>query len=508
MRNAFVKRILFVLILVSIAGCVLDEVVGVDEEFNGSSELLTCGCMIDRCPDTCRFYVDGEVSVSGDGTTWETAVKKIQTGVNYAHCAVNECDGIDECDVWVAGTGPDTEEGYPRPPIDYAWDDEKSVYNNTLRLREHVNLYGGFDKTESSPDERAFLSDRINNALTPEAQDKLAHLDYPSHKIDRVVLADGHALMDGFLIRGGTMEGKHDHWIGPMEGGAGVLVKGVDMMFSNCVFSGNNGPGVFGGAVFVDGGEATIEDSVFENNSAHGGGAVAVSDGSLTFIKCVFKRNSANLGGSVYGFNSETVTISRSVFSDNNANDVGGAIVMDRDGEPSTDSSLLKLESSFFYRNSADHGGAIVGNNYLNDSMPAAISNCTFFNNVDSNGYPSIAHGEAEVVNSVVWADVAPETGIVHVGSISHSIIKGGHAGESVSDQDPGIEIVAAGESYDTTFVTYELSASSPCIDAANADAGPAVDLRGNERVDNPTVENTGIGHVNYMDIGAVERQL
>ncbi len=31
--------------------------------------------------------------------------------------------------------------------------------------------------------------------------------------------------------------------------------------------------------------------------------------------------------------------------------------------------------------------------------------------------------------------------------------------------------------------------------------------LHSNERVDHPGVENTGTGYVDYMDIGAVERQ-
>ncbi len=513
MRDAIVKGILIVLYFGPTAGCVFDEVVEVDPTFNGASESLPCECMIETCSDTCRFYVDGAISVSGDGRSWETAVKKIQTGVNYAYCAVTSCAEINECDVWVAGRHTHDGEEPAGPPIDYSYDNEAGTYNDTLRLRKHVNLYGGFDRTESSPEERSFLSEKNNDGLSAAAVQKLSWLVYPGHKITRVILADGNAVIDGFSISGGTLDAANEPWIGPIEGGAGILVQGIEMVIANCAFEGNGGQGIFGGAVFVEGGEATIVDSLFERNSAHAGGAVAVSSGSLDLFSCVLGRNTASLGGAVYGDDAKSITISRSTLNDNFASDLGGAVFTERFRTPDAqydglaqEDSLLVLESSFFYRNSAHHGGAVLGNSYEGARTPAVIANCTFLDNVDSNGYPSIEHSEAEVVNSIIWGDVAPESGIAHAKSISHSIVKGGNPGVGIVDEDPRIELVATGEAYDTSRVTYELAEGSPCIDAANADAGPDLDMYGYERVDDPDVENTGTGYVDYMDIGAVER--
>ena len=55
----------------------------------------------------------------------------------------------------------------------------------------------------------------------------------------------------------------------------------------------------------------------------------------------------------------------------------------------------------------------------------------------------------------------------------------------------------------------FHLTAGSPAIDSANADAGgqPATDLDGLGRVDDPATVNTGIGMIAFVDRGAFEFQ-
>ncbi len=51
------------------------------------------------------------------------------------------------------------------------------------------------------------------------------------------------------------------------------------------------------------------------------------------------------------------------------------------------------------------------------------------------------------------------------------------------------------------------LSTGSRCIDAADGDAAPALDLDGNPRSDDPATLDTGVGGIPYTDMGAYEYQ-
>ena len=49
------------------------------------------------------------------------------------------------------------------------------------------------------------------------------------------------------------------------------------------------------------------------------------------------------------------------------------------------------------------------------------------------------------------------------------------------------------------------LQSDSPCIDAANGDMAPLLDIEGSSRYDFLTVANTGTGIIDYADMGAYE---
>ena len=57
------------------------------------------------------------------------------------------------------------------------------------------------------------------------------------------------------------------------------------------------------------------------------------------------------------------------------------------------------------------------------------------------------------------------------------------------------------------TPLDFHLQGGSPCIDAANGDVAPAVDMDQSGRVDDPNTFNTGVGAVPYVDMGAFEYQ-
>ena len=75
----------------------------------------------------------------------------------------------------------------------------------------------------------------------------------------------------------------------------------------------------------------------------------------------------------------------------------------------------------------------------------------------------------------------------------------GGGFGPGVIDLDPLFTAPATGN--------LHLTASSPCIDAADGDLASTADFDGNPRTYIATVANSGAGTPAYVDMGAYERQ-
>ena len=119
-----------------------------------------------------------------------------------------------------------------------------------------------------------------------------------------------------------------------------------------------------GGAI-VNTDKLTIEDSIFVGNTANNGGAI-FNKGDLTIINSLFRKNSAYFGimdtylyqcleilpsgGAIE--NNRRLTIKQSTFTENTAEDSGGAI-LNRKGE------LTIIESIISHNKSIRDGGAI-----------------------------------------------------------------------------------------------------------------------------------------------------
>ena len=111
------------------------------------------------------------------------------------------------------------------------------------------------------------------------------------------------------------------------------------------------------------------------------------------------------------------------------------------------------------------------------------------------------------MTNGILWGDSPDE--IVNDESaaptVSFSDVEGG-LGEGTIDVGGNINA-------DPRFVDADLrlSAGSPCIDSADSASyvfGSLVDLDGAARaVDDPSTPNTGVGAINFLDMGAYEFQ-
>jgi len=230
------------------------------------------------------WHVDGDVVSSGDGSSWATAFKTIQE-------AVDASATFDE--IWVKqGT---------------------YVLSSQINLNKWVNLYGGFDGTETVRTQRDWKA----NVTTVDGDNAV-----------RVFYITANAYLDGLTIS----HGQASH-------GAGIYVEDATRpTIINCTFTENN-------------------------VTSHGGGIRTDPNSSTIITNCTFFNNHADgVGGAMYNEVS-SVTISNSLFIVNNSYDRGGAIF--------NSSSSPIITNSTFTLNSAN-GGAMY-NHYSSPTITNSI---------------------------------------------------------------------------------------------------------------------------------------
>ncbi len=125
------------------------------------------------------------------------------------------------------------------------------------------------------------------------------------------------------------------------------------------------------GAVFSNaGGDLTIENSAFSNNSSRYGGGVVyqTNSGNLNISNSAFQNNSVTRsnGGVIYNQYRTTANIDGSYFQENSASNYGGVIFNDGD---------LIIADSVFSSNTAGSGAAIYNSNI------ATMNNVSFIDN-------------------------------------------------------------------------------------------------------------------------------
>lgn len=179
--------------------------------------------------------------------------------------------------------------------------------------------------------------------------------------------------------------------------GWGSSDAGGTLIVTDSSFSGNSstaaaipGGGNGGGALYITGGStATVSGSIFSNNQSVNGGGIHILGANLTVTDTTFSGNIANNGagggggGAIYVDGTKdfsgTIDIASSTFSNNQSNQLGGAIFSFPEGTGST-----LIDQSLFDGNSATgsgQGGAIYHQSATSNGA-LDISNSTFqYNN-------------------------------------------------------------------------------------------------------------------------------
>jgi hypothetical protein len=325
---------------------------------------------------------------SKDGSSWANA----HAGVQAALAAAESGD-----EIWVA-------KGTYKPTTGT---DREALF----QLLNDVALYGGFEGTETSRDQRSWedhetiLSGDIG---TPgDNADNSYHVVTGSGTSATAVL-DGFAVMSGNASDdyGGGMynyEGsptvKHCAFSGnwALDGGGMYNGGSSSPLVTDCTFVGNSTfEGGYGGGMYNDDSSPTVTNCIFSGNSAGNGGGMYDDGGSPTVIGCTFSGNAAEYKGSgMFNFDSSP-TVTGCTFSGNVAADFGGGMCNYYSDPKATDCTFsnnvalwgggmyndhsnLTLMDCDFSRNLAEEAAGM----YNGLSNPT-VANCNFSENVAS----------------------------------------------------------------------------------------------------------------------------
>ena len=155
---------------------------------------------------------------------------------------------------------------------------------------------------------------------------------------------------------------------------------------TNCTFQNNSATNNDGGAVWLDGSKGTVSitNYTFENNSAiyEGGGALGLygPSGNVIITDCTFQNNNATDGGGAVKLVQSTgnISITNCTFHNNSATFAGGAVWLDGS------TGNVNITNCTFQINSAAYNGG--GAVWLDGSTGnVSITNCTFQNNIATN---------------------------------------------------------------------------------------------------------------------------
>ncbi|MCP4711629.1 MAG: hypothetical protein GY869_23675, partial [Planctomycetes bacterium] len=385
------------------------------------------------------IYVDNGATGADTGVSWINAFTKLQDALGPA---------IPGDEIWVAaGTYyPDEDANNPDGTGDRA---------AAFRMINDVGIYGGFNGTETSRNQRDWVNNItiLSGDLDGDDGPDFANRDDNTYRVfyhpDGMDLDDT-AILDGFTITGGNA------YRG--SGGGMHNNNSASPTLSNCVFSENSARYYGGGIYNSDSSSPTLNSCTFFGNNAHKGGGMYNALSSAILTNCTFYGNRADYGGGMYNYH-----------------------------------NLPILTNCTFYGNRADYEG---GGMYNYTAGPI-LTNCIFWGD------------EADGSGNEISNNTSSPT-------LRYCVVQGGRPdGTSVAnitniiDKDPlfmdpdGPDNIPGNEDDD-----FHLQPGSPCIDAGDNDALADIpyDFEGdNRRMADPVVADTGNGAAPLVDIGVDE---
>jgi hypothetical protein len=232
---------------------------------------------------------------NGDCTSWEDACE-LQTALRIA---------IEKDEIWVMeGTYLPSEVG------------DRSA---SFRLRYDVSLYGGFDGTETTRDQRFWATQPTilsGDLLDNDDPDHPETFDDNSFQVVTGTDLDINTILDGFTITGGSA------YEDLVYSGAGVYLVNSSPLLRHLIIHANQA--THGGGMMLNNSDPFMFNVLISGNSANKtGGGIYLLDSDPQLVNVTLASNSASEGGAIVLENS-TPTLVNAIIWDNTPNQLSG----------------------------------------------------------------------------------------------------------------------------------------------------------------------------------------
>lgn len=312
-----------------------------------------------------RLYVDVDAAQGGNGKSWDSAMNSLHAAIRTARKGT---------EIWVASGTYYADNGTGDP--------DKHFF-----LKNEMSIIGGFEGTESSPDERDLSNNETilsgDIGVRGDDSDNSVHVMTSGQRVD-------HGVLDGLVFQAG----RSDRFAG------GLLNFRASLQIKNCVFRDNKA--YAGGGMFNRYGECVFTDCLWENNYAvvRGGGIYTVENSSH-FIRCTFKGNTCDEGGAGICTVGHEPIFDECVFIENVAGERGAGLC--------NIIGVCTINDCVFEHNISPRGAG-----FYHDSGFAHVSRCIFKNN-ESSDYSAgivLVNGFVDINDCVFESNVSGGGGV------------------------------------------------------------------------------------------------
>lgn len=245
----------------------------------------------------------------------------------------------------------------------------------------------------------------------------------------------------------------------------GGAIGGSKVFIDESQFFGNEAHGQ-GGVILFSGGQMTITKSVFHGNSANDGSVISATSWNagtdISIDESEFTSNSSDNGGAIVWQGSlGQIRINNSLFSENNAG-VGGALTVAGPGK------IIIVNNTFSGNTASDTGSAIYNNSSSVATLLIAYN--TFTGNTSQNSFGTFSSGQfsswfnSALENNIFYSNIGGDCNLPTLTGLSmiNNLSDDGTCGGSVAT---GVDTSLANNGGPTK--THALILGSNAIDAA-----------------------------------------